>query len=203
MKVQPTAPRFTIRKEGETLIVTIPRKLHLFSLVFLIPWLALWLYISIYMVGIWLVYLVATIAAPFFAETSNSTGVALLSLLVLSIPMAILLFAGWVVIYTLLWQLGGKEIIETDPSRIVLTKQIFRWRRCFEYPLSEISELKIDPVPPYTLFSPRRGIQRIFGKNGLLSFKHRDMTIRFGLEIEEAEAMMILDAIKSNQQSII
>ncbi len=203
MKVQPKAPRFTTRKEGERLIITLPRKLHLFSLILLIPWLALWFYISIYVVGISLVSVMAIIAAPFIPETHISAGPALIFITVLSITVATALFAGWVGIYTLLWQLGGKEVIETDPSRIVLTKQIFRWRRCFEYPLSEISELKIDPVPPYTLFSPRRGIQRIFGKNGLLSFKHRDMTIRFGLEIEEAEAMMILDAIKSNQQSII
>ena len=141
MKIQPTAPRFTTRKEGEALIVTLPRKLHLFSLIFLIPWLALWLYISIYMVGIWFVYLAAIIAAPFFTETYNSIGAAMLFFVVLSVSMAFLLFVGWGGIYTLLWQLGGKEIIETNPSKLILTKQIFRWRRLAEYPWSEVNDL--------------------------------------------------------------
>lgn len=202
MKVQPTVPRFTTRKEGEVLIVTLPRKLHLFSLIFLIPWLALLLYISIYIVGIWLVYLVAMIAAPFFAETYNSIGPAMLFFVVLSVPMAFSLFVGWGGIYTLLWQLGGKEIIETNPSKLVLTKQIFRWRRLAEYPWSEVNELKADPTLPDCRYVPRRIIPRIFGNNGMLSFKHGDKTIRFGLEVEEAEARIILDAIESNQRSI-
>lgn len=111
--------------------------------------------------------------------------------------LAMLVF-GVYVIYSYLWLLVGKEIIEANSKLLRITRQIFRWNSVKEYVAGEVKDLRVDMKQ--SQFLPLSRMRRYLGRNGVIAFDYGAKTFRFGGEIDEAEAKQIIQALEEGFQ---
>lgn len=181
--------RYTIEDLGDSLKITIPSRKHWFSIPFCFLWLAAWA----------------------FGEIVTSSGLIRAAFILSSAPSAtrsvyICLSLGWLflgvwtvygafVLYALLWQLLGKEIVEVSSQSIQVRRQVLGLGRLKEYLAEHIKNLRISPMGHNKL--GRSSIRSFLGLAGsLVTFDYGAKTFRFGSRADEAEAKQILTAIQ-------
>ncbi|MEW6778004.1 MAG: hypothetical protein AB1405_17030, partial [Bdellovibrionota bacterium] len=109
-----------------------------------------------------------------------------------------LLFWGIAVIaalYFLAWNIWGREEIEITPHSVKLLRIIGNWARAKEYNVKHVKEFRASHWS--THFFNQEYSMALWGfGGGPLSFDYGAKTIRFGASIEEAEARVIVEAIR-------
>jgi hypothetical protein len=195
MAIKPPLPRHFVETLGHNVTVTLPCKKAISKIVWLCVWLLVWLY----MTGILIVVLATMIgvAIGVLGDTSPDVGsnrVFLIPIACLIPFLLTLLGMDGTAIYSLLWHIIGKEIIEVNSQTLTITKQIFRWRSSKEYISESISDLRVNNQP-LSSFPPIKGIQKLLGQEGNIAFDYGAKTFRFGLEIDEAEANQIISTL--------
>jgi hypothetical protein len=99
---------------------------------------------------------------------------------------------GVLVIYSLAWQLIGKEEMLITNQLIKISKVVLGFKRSKEYPAAQISDLRITE---FDLYHPRDGIQQ-----GLISFNYGAQTpdkyATFAAGVDEGEAKQIIAEIQ-------
>lgn len=99
----------------------------------------------------------------------------------------------FVLIYNIIWQVRGKEIIEIEKERVSIQHQVIWWERKNNYLVNEIKDLRVSYTP--VIFHYRKVLTRFRNSKGLIAFDYGAKTYRFGRDIEEAEAKDILETI--------
>lgn len=104
---------------------------------------------------------------------------------------------SWPIVYALLWQVGGRELIEVTPQTLTITHQLFGWKRLAVYPANQVKDLRVEP-PPKPLIRIRYVPKLLLAKKDLIAFEYGKRTICFGynIDITEAEARRIVTAIR-------
>jgi hypothetical protein len=192
MPIKPPAPRHFVEKLDYGVRVTLPSKKGFFK----IAWFCFWVLVWLYMTGSLMVLLAIMIGGDtgLLGGSSPNSGL-LIFIVFLIIFFLAFLGMGGPVIYSLLWQIVGKEIIEANSQTLTIIKQIFRWRNFKEYATETVSDLRVN-TQQLSSIPPIESIQKLLGHDGKIAFDYGAKTIRFGLEIDEAEAKQIIFALR-------
>jgi len=106
---------------------------------------------------------------------------------------------GLFAITILLWTLFGKEKIVIGNSLLIIEKGLLNFGIIKkQYELNLVKNLELNPMPSVSgFFGQSRNIGDYTGfSGGKLRFDYGMKTIKFGVNIDEAEARFILDEIK-------
>lgn len=193
--VQPPTQRHTIQDDGSTLRITIPSRKHFIFIIFVAFWLFGWALGEIivgYMVISWIVSLLTNSPLNYTIEGIGSSG-----------GMLFMLFwlVGWTAgggaaLYTWLWQLVGKEIIEVGYNGIKIRRVVLRLGRQKEYLASHIKDLRaVSMMAGTNPFGWRRTSWNWGLSGGSIAFDYGVQTFRFGIGVDEAEAKQIVERI--------
>jgi hypothetical protein len=112
--------------------------------------------------------------------------------------------AGWSVggifaLSILLWMLFGNEKIVFSKNLIALKKGLLDWNFIVkQYETSQIKNLELNPQPTVNeFFGQRRNIGDYAGfSGGKIRFDYGLKTVKFGVNIDVAEARYLIDEIK-------
>jgi hypothetical protein len=186
--VQPTKERHTLQDDGSLLKFTIPSRKSCVAIFYLGFWIIFWAFGEI-MVGS--IFSKALIGSYSKQIPDNNAGVSAILFMgvFLFIWLTIWTAGGIYAIYTFLWQLAGKEVVEISTESIRYQRAIFGLGRAKEYLTAHIKELRVSPLMV---------THRLFGRSkvvGLIAFDYGARTYRFGEGIDEAEAKLILEKI--------
>lgn len=178
---KPAIGRARIKHDFNSLRIEIPSKKNWFVIIFMLAWMGGWAVGEFSVIGILL-----RSDAPIFAN-------------------AFLLFwlAGWTVggifaIYSVLWMLIGSEIITIDRGILEIKKSIKGIGRKRSYEIKSIRNLDINPMQDMGIWGGNYNRNTFGMKGGRIKFDYGMKTIKFANGIDEAEARMILEKLKSN-----
>lgn len=182
--VEPGKGRAVIEHDGSELRITIPAPQQAFGILFVSLWLILWT------------------VGEYFAAREFWTGQFFQK------PEAFLpiWFAGWTLggafmIYTLLWQLAGKEIIEINSTSLKQTKQLLLLSRSREYAVANIANVRLAPPEPKYV----RGkyyIQSQSFNAGAIAFDYGRDTCRLAQGLDEAEVEHVIGEMRKRVKSL-
>jgi len=187
--IQPRKARHSILEEGSTLKITIPSRKSLYTILFLGVWMGGWVFGEVSAAGQVFGGLLPNSSQ---AETHVSGGIDLFTLVWL---------VGWTIggvfaLYTLLWQLAGKEKIEVSYESIKVQRAVLGLGRVKEYLAAHVKSLRV--APPSDIrnqFGRLRSLGMMGASGGILTFDYGAETAHFGEGIDEAEAKQILETI--------
>ena len=186
MPIKPPTPRHSSHQTDEGLRIILPSKKN-FLLIF---WYGLWLIMWIFMTGSITFFLTFFILS---AIKENNSGMWIFAMFI-TFMLLFLLGIGLPAIYQFFWQLTGKEIISINSAIMSVTKQIFGWKKVYEYGIMDMKDLRAS-TPQQDLFA-RVKILQYSKQNGMIAFDYGAKTFRFGLDIDEAEAKQIISEIQ-------
>lgn len=101
---------------------------------------------------------------------------------------------GVAVVSIILWQLKGKETIVLENNILTIEKNLGIIKRKKQYDANQIENLKLSTIDSH----PMNNIQfstPIGNKAGKLCFSYGMKTVRFLMDVDEAEAQFILDIL--------
>jgi hypothetical protein len=101
---------------------------------------------------------------------------------------------GAFALYTVIWCLVGREVITLDGQALVVWHEPLPFPPKREFDWAQVKNLRISPQP-----SPRRSNLQL-GFGGPIAFDYGAKTWRFGIDLDEAEAGMLLDSIRRRFQ---
>lgn len=178
---KPAIGRANIKHDFNSLSIEIPSKKNWFVIIFMLAWMGGWAVGEFSVIGILL-----RSDAPIFAN-------------------AFLLFwlVGWTLggifaIYSVLWMLIGSEIITVDRGILEIKKSIKGIGRKRSYEIKSIRNLDINPMQDMGIWGGSYSRNTFGMKRGRIKFDYGMKTIKFANGIDEAEARMILNKLKSN-----
>ena len=191
MTVQPFPSRYTTNDLGDSLVITLPARRDWITIVFLGVG-------SLVFLGVEVAFIIGFVggiaAGPAPGDPSiglgEAAGVSLLGLAWFTIWTAGVLFA----LYSWLWQLTGREVIEVSREGISLSRQVLGRGRAKTYLAEHIQDLRVSPSP-FAAMTTWRHSRQPFGMLGALAFDYGARTIRFA-DTDEAEAKQILKEIQ-------
>ncbi|WP_119270678.1 hypothetical protein [Taklimakanibacter deserti] len=182
--VEPGKGRAVIEHDGTGLRITIPAATQAFGVIFMGLWLTLWA--------------VGELAA---ARQLWNDGL-------LQNPKAglIIWFVAWTLgggwmIYALLWQLVGKEVIELNSTSLKQVKQISLLSRSREYAVAKITNIRLAPPAPKYI----RGkyvIQTQSFEAGAIAFDYGHSTCHLGQGLDEADARHVISEMRKRVTSL-
>ena len=190
--------RWTSQETQAGVQVVLPSKKRLLTLLWFVFWLSAWGYATGHVIYLWTVMTYGSTLDLLNIPPLDNAGVnyALLMGMICIFPfVVILLRMGGIVLYSLLWQIAGREIIEVRNENLAITRQIFNWKTTKEYSLKNDIKLRLNAEKPNSV-DTIRGFRKLLGKNGIIAFDYEANTLRFGLEIDETEAMQIISEIQ-------
>jgi hypothetical protein len=173
MRTEPlTSGRTVVSERGAELELVIPAPRKIVTVLFLLVWL-----------GGWVAGEVAVTRRIFFEPTESGGSAFLLVWL-----------AGWTVgggvaIFSLLWMLFGRERVTLGVSTLTIRREALGVGRERRYDLANVKDLRASPVPVDTT---RRSAQPWGFGGGTVAFDYGAQTIRFGAQLEEAEAKQLV-----------
>lgn len=185
MLIKSSQPRHKVQQLSGGVQIVLPSKKNYFAIIWYVLGLAMWTYITgsaVYITSLLLIGLDNDNGAWIFIEF-------------LTFILLFLISLGAYVIYSLLWQFTGREIIIVENSVLRISRQIFNWNKFLEYSTQDISNLRANNPQP-VLFAQTKIFRNISGQNGMIAFDHGTKTVRFGFEIEEAEAKQIISVLQ-------
>jgi hypothetical protein len=168
--------------DGVALYIKIPTKKNWFIIIFFCVWLSGW----------------------YFGETSAINQISKDIGNNVANGFMIFWLAGWSVggifaLSVLLWMLFGNEKIVFSKSLIEIKKGLLEWNFMNkQYETSEIKNLELNPQPNVSGFwGQNRNINDYTGfSGGKIRFDYGLKTIKFGVNIDEAEARYLIEEIK-------
>ncbi len=198
MSIKPSLPRHSVENLGNGIQVTIPSKKNFFKIL----WFCFWLIVWGYMVGgiIYVLGLMVGGALGWLGNGSSEPGsnsVLIITIICLLPFLFMLLGMGGIAIYSFIWQIIGKEIIQVNLETLIITKQVFRWKQSKEHSAQAVKDLRVN-TQQLSSFAPVRSVQKLLGQDGMITFDYGAKTVRFGLEIDEAEAKQIIQILRQN-----
>jgi hypothetical protein len=103
------------------------------------------------------------------------------------------LWAMWVV----LWMIAGTERITIDRGALVISRQVLGIGRPKSFDLGLVKRLRVDHDEGAEGGGSRSSPTPLVGVFGAIAFDYGAKTIRFATGVEEAEAAMIIDELRS------
>jgi len=190
--IQPRKERHSILEEGSTLKIAIPSRKNLFTVIFLGAWMVGWAFGEASVAGELIEALGGFLPNSSGAEQPISGGIDLFMLAWLT---------GWTIggvfaLYTLLWQLAGRERIEVSYESIKVQRAVFGLGRVKEYLAAHVKGLRVaPPLDSNNQLGRLRSLGMLGASGGVLAFDYGAETSHFGEGIDEAEAKQILEKI--------
>ena len=187
-KVEIGKGRAKINDTMNGLEIVIPSKKSFFTIAFIPFWLVGWLFGEVTVIG--------TLFRALFVPSEESAGAPSLFMLVWLILWTV---GGAFAIYTLLWNIKGKEIISVNSGEISYKKDLFGFGKSREYTLAEIKNMRVIDKP-----SGPWGAQTSWNfwgfSGGTIGFDYGLKTYKIVNGIDEAEAKHIIDEISQRFQ---
>jgi len=194
MPVAPPLPRFQVETTDSGFRVTIPSQKNWLIIIFMSLWLAGWSAAGIMVIGILALGVIATVWGTATGEAQPSTGLFGISSFML-IWLGMWAVGEYLVLYTVLWRIAGKEVINVNTSGITIANKIFSFSRPKEYDTQFIKELRVSQ-PISSFWSPWSRMNTFWGKGeGVIAFDYGAKTFRFGSGLDDAEAKIIFAEI--------
>jgi len=114
--------------------------------------------------------------------------------------LAVWTAGGILAIYSLLWQIGGKEVITFSPAFLIRKRMLFGFPISRKFKMSRIRDLRFSPPKSKGLFEfdPLSSF-RLWGIDssaGSITFDYGAKTHRFGDWLNEAEADFLIRLTK-------
>ncbi len=195
MPVKPQESRHVVENLGDRIRITLPSKKNIFQLLWSVAILILWGYMIGSVVYIFSTIITVSQLAMSDPQLSGARSLPLMSLVCLLPMFLFFLGIGVLAVYSLIWQIVGKEVIEINAQMLVITRQILGWKRLREYSTEAVKDLRLN-TQHLNAYVPIRSFQKILGQDGMVAFDYGAKTVRFGLEIDEAEAKQIINALQ-------
>jgi hypothetical protein len=101
------------------------------------------------------------------------------------------------IVYSFLWQIAGKEIVNSSSKEITISRSIFRWKNERVYVANQMKNLHPD-YPLEAMFSRLKGLQSDPNMYGVIEFEYGEKTHRFCLEVDLPEAKQIISEIQES-----
>ena len=180
--VTPARMRSKMSEESGVLRVRIPARRNWAIIIFLGVWLSLWAFGEL--------FLPYSVVRGNLARGGGRAP-----------PAGFLLFwfAMWTAfgaaaLYTWVWNAFGREAIEIDGRTLTVRREPIPFPRRKQYDLLHVRGLRVVPYESYLWWmrDPFAGM-----RGGPLAFDYGAKTVRFGAGIDEAEARMVLDSIRT------
>ncbi len=172
--------RSVINQEYNSLSIEIPAKRNWAQMLFMMVWLGGW--------GVGEYFALQTLL------TSNSPLFANAFILFWLIGWT---FAGGFAFYTILWQLMGREIVIAQSGKLTIQRTVFGLGGKRKFETGSIKNMQI--IPGYAVGIPdsnnKKGVGRQGGK---IRFDYDTKSIRFGMDIGDREAKMIIDRLRQS-----
>lgn len=196
--VQPPKERHFTRDEGSSLTVIIPSPKNYVTLVILGFWLVGWTFGEVMAGGILIAGIIQLLSKPSEISLGSMAGLSGGGLFML-VWLTLWTIGGAFAIYTFLWQLMGKEIVEVSYETIKIQRAVAGLGRKREYLATYIKDLRVSPLAADSNypFGWSRASNFYGLSGGLLAFDYGAKTFRFGSGVDEAEAKQILEKIVS------
>ena len=176
--VEPQVARFQIETTVEALSATIPARKNWFALLFMCVWMGGWVFGETQVIGQLL-------------DGDDKT-----PLLFLTVWLIGWTAGGVWAIASILWQLGGQEIIAVGASYMLHRIEIFGLGINRDYRLSEVQNFRATELA--SDFSKYRGamLPAFFGPSaGPVAFDYGARTIRMAPSLDEAEARQLVQKL--------
>jgi hypothetical protein len=185
--IQPGKERHTFQDAGSSIKFTVPSRKHWFAIFFQGFWITLWALMG----TVFGIIFYKTIIELLFTQPLDnaiSSGLAFGGIFG-GFWLAVWMAGGIFVIYTFLWQLVGKEIVEISSESVKYQRAILGLGRVKEYLAIHIKDLRVSPsMTTYRMFAHLKA-------TGPIAFDYGARTYRFGEGIDEAEAKQIIEKI--------
>jgi hypothetical protein len=180
--IQPYTGRAIIQDHFTELIITIPTKKNWLAIFPVAIWLAFW--------GMAEVFAISAL----FNQFTFFPG-----LIFFLIWITFWTFGGVMAFKSLLWNLIGKEIITVDQVSLTIDKKgalLFKKRM---YDINQVKSIRVqeDDTSNDGFFSRRRTDFGFAAYEGTIRFDYGLKTIKFAVEIDEAEAKFIIEELKN------
>jgi hypothetical protein len=182
--VEPGKGRAVIENDGARLRITIPARTYIFTTIFGILLMPIWLLGS---------------AAAIWKITAEP----------LSFGTAFLTFwlTGWTLgglwsLNVLLWNLAGKEIIELNSTTLKRRKQIPFFNRSKEYAVTGIKHLRRTTPRTYRYYYQQDMSFLNFNDAGVIAFDYGSDTHRLGSGLDQADADRVVKEMCKAQKSL-
>ena len=188
MPIKPTQPRHKVQQLNDGIQIVLPSKKNFFLIIWFVLGLAMWLY----MTGS-VVYITSLLIIGLGSNNGMWIFIGFLAFILL-----FLVSLGAYVIYSLLWQFTGKEIIIVKNDVLRISRQVFNWNKFLEYSIRSVSDLRASTPQQSVLFTSIKIFKNISGQNGMIAFDYGAKTVRFGFEIDEAEAKQIVSVLQES-----
>jgi hypothetical protein len=158
------------------LLVVIPARPRWFAVVFLCVWLLGWAMGEL-----------AAVRALFFSGDASGGSTLFLGYWCIGWTVG-----GALALYSLLWLLVGQERVTLAHDAIVVRKVVFGLGPMKRFDLMRVANLRVATIVEGGT-DRTNGLQLpTVGKNGAIAFDDGGRTVRFGLDLEEAEAAWIV-----------
>lgn len=183
-------PRYIVAQEENCVTITIESRKSVFRIVFFGACILCWFFAQA-VLGIPLGY-VALILWGLDKFTQPIQFFLIITFLFLFATQIFLYYYGFSAAYLLLRELTGKEIIEINRPKFIVTLQILDWMKPKIYGIEEIRNVRpLKKIGPLFLVPPWR---RRF--NETMAFDSDGKTFRFGVGLKPNEANEILSIIQ-------
>ena len=189
--VQPPPARYAVEDLGPFIVMTVPTRKNWFVVVYLSCWLVIWVFGGIIAGG--------TVAAGFLATLRGQTsgtpaaGLGATGLFILA-WLGIWAAFSALAIYSWLWQVTGKEVIQVSRQSIVINQVVLDFSRSKEYLAKYIRNLRVSPLQMSPWGWPNAFLRF---PGGMLAFDYGPRTFHFVEGVDEAEARQIAAMIKA------
>ena len=164
--------------------VVIPFRRNIFIIAFLCVWLAFWVQGWDYAIGE-------------LVGGEHTGGIRLFSIgidLFMIVWLILWTFAGAFVLFVILSQIAGKEIITLSGEILKVEKRVLIFGISKSYALSNATRFRVQTSDKSDMWWTLRDFWKI--GRGKLAFDYGMNTVRFAIGIDEAEASYILDLFK-------
>ena len=178
---KPANGRAKISQGFNSLNITIPSKKNWFIIIFMTAWM-----------GGWVMGETFAIREVFNADTPIFANAFIL------IWLVGWTFGGAFVLFVILWQLFGQEIIIIERGILNIGKSIKGIGRNKQYEIKSILKIDINPTQEIGVFEGINNKNMLGIKGGKIKFDYGMKTILFANGIDEAEARMIIEKLKEN-----
>jgi hypothetical protein len=180
----PYKGRATVSELRRGFSISIPSKRNWFIIVFMTGWLGGWLMGEIFALGI-----------VFGLIQGQDTDFGSFFVIFWLIAWTA---GGFFAIKSLLWMIGGKEILIFEDNALTIDKKGFLFYSPKTYNLKEVKNFEINfPARFNGLFGNNSNRSWNINGEGILKFDYGLKTIKFGEGLDEAEGKYLLEMIKN------
>jgi len=174
--VRPQAGRAKIAQGPDGLLISIPVKKHAYMMIFMPMFLALWVFGTV-------------MAANQSRAGQQRPGKGFLAVwLIFAVGWGLLLIFAW------LWNMLGTEIVKVSASSLTISRSLFGLKKTREYVTADIEAIR--PSQYYDQAHSFSSLLSYFGlTGGNVAFDYGMKTVRFAVQVDEAEAKHIASLI--------